>query len=102
MKKLLGLGALASMMLLTGCATYQPAGAIFNNATMGVAANNNVKVTKTGKACATSVLALVATGDASVKAAMKEGNITNIATVDTESHNILGIYGKYCTIVRGN
>lgn len=56
---------------------------------------------KTGRACATSVLALVSSGDASVEAAAKNGGITTVTGVDHESKWTL-LFGEYCTIVRGN
>jgi hypothetical protein len=58
--------------------------------------------TKEGKACAQSILGLVAQGDASIKAAAKAGGITNISSVDHYTKNTLGILGEYCTIVRGH
>jgi len=57
---------------------------------------------KVGVAKATSVLGLVATGDASIKAAMDNGRITRIKYIDYESKNILGVIGEYTTIVYGD
>ncbi len=57
---------------------------------------------KEGRACAQSVLGLVATGDASIKAAAKNGRITKIDSVDHYTRNIAGILGEFCTIVRGS
>ncbi len=57
---------------------------------------------KEGRACAESILGLVATGDASIKAAAKAGGITQINSVDHYTRNILGIMGEFCTIVRGS
>ena len=57
--------------------------------------------TKTGKACAMSILELVALGDASISAAKKEGGITQVAHVDYDVMNILGVYGTVCTVVVG-
>ena len=57
---------------------------------------------KVGKATATSVLGLVATGDSSIKTAAANGGITKIKYVDYEVENILGIYGKYTTVVYGD
>ncbi|NLW49593.1 MAG: TRL-like protein family [Candidatus Brocadiaceae bacterium] len=44
---------------------------------------------------------LLARGDASIEAAMKNGQITQIHHVDSEETNILGIYCTYTTIVYG-
>jgi hypothetical protein len=40
----------------------------------------------------TSILMIVATGDCSVEAAMKQGNITKIHHVDVHVRSILGLY----------
>jgi hypothetical protein len=57
---------------------------------------------KEGKACAQSILGLVAQGDASISAAAQNGGVTNVHTVEHSSRSILGIIGDYCTIVRGS
>jgi len=56
---------------------------------------------KVGKACAESILGLLAHGDASVRAAKENGNITEVTTVDHSARNFLNIVGEWCTIVRG-
>ncbi len=56
---------------------------------------------KEGKACAQSILGLVAQGDASIKAAAQQGGITKVSSVDHYTKNMLGVIGEYCTIVRG-
>jgi hypothetical protein len=58
--------------------------------------------TKTGEACVSSILGLVATGDASIEAAKKAGGITTIAHVDHEQFAVLGVYATSCTIVHGS
>jgi len=57
--------------------------------------------TRTGEATCTSVLAVVAMGDCSIEAAMKNGGITKVNHVDWDVRNILGIYGTYKVIVHG-
>lgn len=56
---------------------------------------------KTGEACISSILGVVATGDASIEAAKKAGGITQIAHVDHEQFGVLGVYATSCTIVHG-
>ena len=56
---------------------------------------------KEGKACAESILGLLARGDASVRAAKAKGQITEVTTVDHSARNILNIVGEWCTIVKG-
>jgi hypothetical protein len=57
--------------------------------------------TKTGQACATSILGWIATGDASIAAAKAAGGITQVAHVDHDITNVLGIYASSCTTVVG-
>jgi len=56
---------------------------------------------KEGKACADSILGLLARGDASVRAAKQNGNIKEVMSVDHSARNFLNIVGEWCTIVRG-
>jgi hypothetical protein len=56
---------------------------------------------KTGEACISSILGIIATGDASIEAAKKAGGITQIAHVDHEQFGVLGVYATSCTIVHG-
>ncbi|MGD9765646.1 MAG: TRL-like family protein [Candidatus Binatia bacterium] len=58
--------------------------------------------TKEGKACAESILGLVARGDASVRAAKANGGIKEVTVVDHSARNFLNIVGEWCTIVRGH
>jgi hypothetical protein len=66
------------VIMLTGC---QPVasplmGIIFNDTKFGYMATPNAAVTKEGKACAQTILGLVATGDASISAAKAAGGVT--------------------------
>ena len=58
--------------------------------------------TKEGIACVESIMGLIARGDASIKAAAADGRISKIGSVDHRTENILGIFGRFCTIVRGS
>lgn len=98
MKKLM---VVAFCILLTGCASYIPVGAFYNQGKQGIQ-DNNEPTPKTGRACINSFLAFVATGDASVEAAKRNGGITKVATIDYEVNNVLGFIGEYCTVVRGS
>ena len=57
---------------------------------------------KDGKACADSILGLIAKGDASVRAAKENGGITEVTSVDHSARNFLGIVGEWCALVRGH
>ncbi|MBA1147585.1 hypothetical protein H0Z60_11020 [Ectothiorhodospiraceae bacterium WFHF3C12] len=101
MKRPLAITSLvAASALLGGCATYYPAGGLYTEGKMGVQASGGA-TDKEGRACMNSVLGAVAWGDASVDAAKQDGNIQTVSTIDYEVENILGIYGKYCLVVRG-
>lgn len=62
--------------------------------------DNSVRPAKMGIAKASGILCFCE-GDASLKAAMDNGQITKIHHVDHEVKNILGIVGEYTTIVYG-
>jgi hypothetical protein len=76
-------------------------GFIYTNVQSGEEATNVPSPTKRGEACATSILGLVATGNASIDAAARQGGITSIAYVDASHSTILGLYSEYCTLVYG-
>jgi hypothetical protein len=57
--------------------------------------------TKTGQACASSILGIIAVGDASIASAKAAGGITQVAHVDHDISGILGIYATSCTVVVG-
>ena len=56
---------------------------------------------KKGEASFTSILGILATGDASLKEAMERGGITKIHHIDQQVTNILGIIATYKIIVYG-
>ena len=104
MKLLTTLLALAASVTVLGCgAVAAPGivtGAIYSGYTLGAGVGPGTG-TKTGEACAMSILGLVAVGDGSIDAAKQAGGITQVASVDHKSFSILGIYGNVCTEVHG-
>jgi len=56
---------------------------------------------KQGEAAYTSILGIIATGDASLKEAMERGGITKVHHIDQQVTNILGIIATYKIIVYG-
>lgn len=92
-----------AVLMLTSCATVKSPlmGAWYTDVKAPLTATSNSNATKVGSAEATSVLGLVATGDASIDAAAKAGGITKIHHVDEQSTNILGLYAKYKIYVYG-
>ena len=90
------------VFLLTGCATIYPTGAIYTDVQLPVTVTDNAGTPmKTGTAQATSWFGLVATGDASIEAAKKNGDITKVYHVDWDAMSVLGIYGRYTVTVYG-
>jgi hypothetical protein len=77
-------------------------GTTFNETKYGNIATDESNATKEGRACATSTLGWVATGDASIAAAKANGGITKVSSVDHYAKNVLGIFGEWCTIVKGS
>ncbi|MBP6920653.1 MAG: TRL-like family protein [Candidatus Omnitrophica bacterium] len=100
MKRLLGL--LLVVLFVSGCATPYPCGMLYTEVGFPVAAGEGARGSKVGTAKSTSILGLVATGDASLKAAMDSAGITKVKHVDYNAKNILGIYGEYTTTVYGD
>jgi len=88
---------------VAGCATAIPAGAFYTEVGFpgGVGAGD-VSYSKVGKAVSKSYLGLIATGDASIEAAIKDGNIQKVKYVDYKTKNILGLIGEYTTYVYGD
>ncbi|MBH0204198.1 MAG: hypothetical protein HP496_18345 [Nitrospira sp.] len=89
---------------LAGCAgAASPlAGGILTNVNYGGMATPAASANKEGKACASSILGIVATGDASVAAAKTAAGITTVASVDHSAFSVLTIYAEWCTIVKGS
>ena len=103
MKKYITL-TIASLVaaLASGCAGYMPRGSLLTDVSLPVAvadASAKVDSLKVGKSQCKDVLSLIAQGDASIAAAMKNGNITKVHFIDWKANNILGLIGTYeCTV----
>lgn len=57
---------------------------------------------KSGEACASSILGLIQTGDMSMKAAAENGGLKTVSSVDASHMHVLGLYQKNCIIVNGD
>lgn len=66
-----------------------------------VAHDGKVASDKTGKATQSSILGWITSGDSSLEAARKQGELTRISHVDWHASHILGIIGDCTTIVYG-
>jgi hypothetical protein len=104
MNKMMLISGVVFAALASGCAmsnSVPVTGFVYNGAKGTHGATSNVVAAKTGKSCASSILGIVGSGDATAAAAAKAGGITKIATVDSENFAILGIYATNCTVVTG-
>lgn len=105
MKRNMTIAAVAATCLMLGaCATTSSKvpGVLYTKTAHGEAVTEVEAGSKVGTACANSILGAIATGDASIEAARKNGRISKISQVDAETSSILGFYSTYCTVVRGN
>jgi len=90
------------LSFVMGCATPVPVGIVYTELKLPIIATaNGKKTSKVGVAKCQSILGIVATGDASMATAKKNGGITKVHHVDWEVENILGIIGKYKITVYG-
>jgi len=89
---------------LSSCATaLSPVqGVWYTSAKGGMGAGADAAGAKRGKACASSILGLIATGDASVTAAAKQGGINKVGFVDYSAFSVLGLYAEHCILVSGS
>lgn len=101
MKKLLAIVFLASF--LSGCAfvAAPTTGLIYTDVKAPFAVTDNEGSSKVGTGEITSILGIVATGDASIDAAAKSAGITKIHHVDYQAMSVIGIYAKYTIMVYG-
>jgi len=103
---LMGLGV--ALSLAAGCASTpikgkpMGSGSVYSDVQVNDRTDANAAMgTKMGESCATAILGVISTGDASVATAARMAGITKIAVVDAYHSNILGVISKYCTRVLG-
>lgn len=94
---------MALAALATACvATPVGPGIIYTNVHAPLEATGSIAAsTRTGRAEAIQILGLVATGNASIERAARDGGITKIHHVDYRGFSILGIYSKFEIFVYG-
>jgi len=99
-------GAMSLVVCLSGCMIVDSPirGVVGTEVIWGDVAGKTATADtmKQGKACAESILGLLARGDASVRAAKENGGITEVSSIDHSARNFLNIVGEWCTLVRGN
>ncbi|MGN0834601.1 MAG: TRL-like family protein [Candidatus Spyradosoma sp.] len=104
MKKSVLIVLASAAALFAGCAQTQPYGVLYTKVALPVTATDNsgdISRLKVGTAKCKSILNLVTEGDASVAAAMKNGNIKKVHSVDWKAESILGIISEYECVVYG-
>lgn len=97
----------AASVLFSGCAStgfnsQTGPGFIYADHYEGAMITDHPAGRKRGQSCTTNYFGMITSGDASISAAMKDGAITTVSSVDHSFKNILSLYGKMCTIVTGN
>lgn len=103
MKKMLLL--LVSALALNGCAsaTMPVTGFLYGNVSAPLTATvSSEKPTRVGRASARSLFGVIASGDASIQTAARNGGITEIHHVDYESQNFFGVLAEFTVVVYGN
>ncbi|MCB1169456.1 MAG: hypothetical protein KDK25_03940 [Leptospiraceae bacterium] len=97
---------LSQCMFIGHYAGNGPNGLLFQQTTMGTSGNDlSIPTTRTGKACTNRIMLWIigfTWGDAKVSDAATEGGVTRISTVDLEQFNVLTVYSRQCTVVKGD
>ncbi len=106
MKRVLSLVVPLALLFTPGCMiapVVPPGGLLYTNvsAPLDTDAEESNVGQKSGMASASSILGLVAWGDASTTAAAQNGGITTVEHLDYRFLSVLGIFQKYTTIARG-
>ncbi len=82
-----------------------PMGALYQETTMAGSGNDlTIPQTHEGRACTNRFWLYIGSswGEGTIENAAENGGVTRISTVDTEQLNILSIYSRQCTVVRGD
>lgn len=90
MKKLVTLLALAAVLTPLKASAEGVTGFVYKDTVEPVVGSSSVAPTKVGTSCAKSYFGIVAIGDCSITAAMKNGKICNLSHADVAVKNILG------------
>jgi hypothetical protein len=106
----LGSGLLAILFASSGCAGFfsapvvPPLAFVYTNVQAPLDADHDETQlgTKRGVASTQNVLGIVSWGDASTSTAAQNGNVSVIRHADYEFYNVLGVYSRFTTIVRGD
>lgn len=103
MLKKIALVTVVSASVLAGCATgMSPVGTGLITDVKGPVTATTATGSKTGSACASSIIGLINKGDASIAAAKKAGGISTVASVDYHTKGFYPFFGETCIIVTGS
>ncbi|MFK7895260.1 MAG: TRL-like family protein [Myxococcota bacterium] len=104
MIKKIALGSVLSLALFTaGCAAGpSPVGIGLITDVKGPILATAATGSKTGTACANTIIGLINKGDASIAAAKADGGITVVASADYHTKGFYPFIGETCVTVTGN
>ena len=89
-------------LMLSGCATgLSPAGTGLITDVKGPITATGLSGSKTGRSCASTIIGLFVSGDASIQAAMQAGGISKVATADYHTKGYYPFIGETCVNVTG-
>lgn len=101
MKKLLGIILLAGFLSSCAFVATPTVGLVYTDLKAPLAVTGNSGSSKVGTGKITSILGIVATGDASIETAAKSAGITKIHHVDYDAMSVIGVYAEYTIYVYG-
>ncbi|KWT81407.1 TRL domain-containing protein [Candidatus Magnetominusculus xianensis] len=89
---------------LAGCGYVSdgPFGWMMTNHITPVAKGSALTGFKEGQACIYSFFGMVTVGDAGIEAAMRNGGIKDVFTIDSASQSFFGTYTRQCTVIIGS
>lgn len=91
-------------MAMTSCAslgTEAGSGSLYTDVQSGMGVTSNPVGQKVGTSSAINVLGLYAGGDAGINTAARSAGIKKISHVDHKKQSVLGLFGRYTTVVYG-
>ncbi len=101
-KKILIISAIAGVLTGCGASGMSPVGVGLITDVKGPIMATGVTGTKTGTACANTILGVVNKGDASIEAAKVAGDVSVVASVDYHTKGYYPFVGETCVIVTGH
>lgn len=103
MKNMIAL--VVAAFFLTGCAASMSpvTGYMYTNISAPLTATAAPEApSRVGRASIRSIMGILATGDASIQTAARNGGIREIHYVDYESQNFFGVVAEFTVVVYGN